>query len=123
MVELGEFGHQRKEPCPLPRRRVFVGLNLYATLVGEFLHRLHEGQSLLLLDELEHIARFAAPEAVVESLRRVDVETRCLLVVERTARLDARPRLLQRYAIRGDQFRQIRARPDFLDDALIYPFH
>ena len=123
VVELGEFGHQREEPRPLARRGVVLRLDLHAALRGQLLHRLHEGQPLLLLDELEHVARFAAPEAVVEALRHVDVETRRLLVVERTARLDARPRLFQRNAIRGDQFRQIRARPDFLDNLLAYPFH
>ena len=100
MIELGKLRHQGEKPRALAGPRIFPRLKLDPALVGKLLHRLHECQPFLLHDELEGIARLAASEAVIETLGRIDVEARRLLVMKRTARLDARPHVLHLNAIR-----------------------
>ncbi len=50
---------------------------------GEAFHRLREGQSVDGPHEGDHVTADAAPEAVIGTDLRPDVERRCLLVVER----------------------------------------
>jgi len=114
-VERGELGHQRVEALAEARVGVFGLLDLDAALLGELLHGLDEREALLLLHELDCIARLAAAEAVVEPLGRIDVEGRGLLVVERAARLRRRPGVLHLYAVRRYQFGEVDPRLDILD--------
>src|SRR5205085_10631553 len=51
------------------------------------------------LEELEHVAADAAPEAVKESLFGIDAERRRLLVVERAEALVLRAGTLQRHVL------------------------
>ena len=108
----GEFGIGRRELLGIKRRSdrvrvdellslgrllarsgaaLLVG-DLDTGLTGEDLDRLDEAQVVLLLDERDEVATFAAAETFPESIAGVDVERRSLLVVEGTeALVAARP--------------------------------
>ena len=67
VVELGELRHEGVEPCAATGGGVLVRLDLHSALLRELAHRLHEGEALHLLHELDRVAAFAAAEAVVEA--------------------------------------------------------
>src|SRR5436190_512616 len=105
-VELGRSLEHLAEPDPPPARLlrarvVPLALHLDPVTVAERLHRLRERQPFLLLDELDHVAPHAAPEAVVELLPRIDRERRCPLLVERAQPHEALARAPQ-VGVRGD---------------------
>src|SRR5690606_22049549 len=60
-----------------------LGLHFYAHAAAEPAQRVKETQPLGLHDEVEHVTLGLTAEAVVETAVTIDVERRCLLVVER----------------------------------------
>ena len=89
-----------------------LALDLDAVPLRERLHGLREGQSLLLLDELDRVSTDPAAEAVVHALLGIDRERRRALVVERTEAHERRPAAPQ-----------LRVRRDDLDEVgrLLHP--
>ena len=118
VVELRQLRHEREKPLSEPRLGVLTLLELDAALLGELAHGGHEVQPLVLHHKLYRVARLSAAEAVVEPLRDVYVEAWSLFVVERTARLEARTRMLYGYAVGGDQVRKVYAGLDVLQHAI-----
>ena len=74
-------------------------LNLYVVLVGQPPQRLGIGIVLVLHEELHHIARLAAAEALEDALRRRHIERRRLLIVERAAAYVVGSTLLERHKV------------------------
>ena len=118
--EIGKLAVELQLAFALSGLRVLLLLHRDPARAGEFLHGLDERHALLLLHELDAVARLAAAEAVVEPLVGLDVEGRRLLVVERTARHVAAARAAELDAIRGDQVGQVGPRLDLLDRRLWY---
>ncbi len=71
------------------------GGNFHARFGRQFLHRVHEREAALVGQPADRIAMRFAAEAVVEALLVIDVEARCLFVVERAAGLEFAPGLGQ----------------------------
>jgi hypothetical protein len=80
---------------------------------------LGEAEVLVLHQEADGGAVGSAAEAVIELLRRRDVERRRVLAVERTAGRELAAGFLQRY-ITLDQFDQVRAFEQIVDEGLWY---
>jgi hypothetical protein len=68
----------------------------------ELAHRVGKRHLVVELDELDHVAADAAPEAVEETLLAVDVKRRRLLAMERAEPFPRHARLAQRHALLDD---------------------
>src|SRR5690606_29984966 len=69
--------------------------DLDAEAFGQLTDCFHEAEALELLDELDGVTRSMAAKTIVESTLVVDVETRRLLLVERTQAREATPAALE----------------------------
>jgi hypothetical protein len=103
-VELCRTRQQRLQPptlrlAPLGRRVLGLSLELDVRAIGEELERLHEVESLCLLDERENVALGAAAEADVDLLDGIHLERRRALVVKRAALHQLRPDALELRAL------------------------
>src|SRR5690606_21452162 len=83
----------------------------------EFAHRVLESETCTLHEEAEYIARLAAAEALVEALRGLNVERRCLLVMERAQRAELLAGALQVHLF-ADDLHDIGATAHLVDQML-----
>ena len=88
LVETGGHFHDlhQRRPLLLPALHGRIRLRHgKPRLRSKLLHRLGEAQALLLDQESEDVTLGVAAEAVIEALAVIDMEGRCLLMMERTA--------------------------------------
>ena len=116
--EVGELAVELQLALALSGLRVLLLLHRDAARAGELLHGLDERHSLLLLHELDAVAGLAAAEAVVESLRRLDVETWRLFMMKRAAGLVRPTCPFHLDPVAGDQICQVRTGLDLFERLL-----
>src|SRR5207237_5634604 len=75
-------------PLGLLRGARIGGGHLHARRSGKLLHRIHEGQALVLGQEPDRIAMRRTAEAMVETLVIIDVKAGRLLIMKRAAALE-----------------------------------
>ncbi len=92
----------------------FLLADLHAGPAGEFAHRLHERQVLVIPHKRDGVPALAAAETMERLPRRIDIKRRRFLMVKRTVRPELRTRPLQGQ-IRPDQLDDIRRAENLFD--------